>query len=531
MTKMRGMGWMARGFDPSREHTVGSAAALLMAATLLARLVGYLRDAYVAYAFGAGPLTDAYIAAFTLPDLLLYLAAGGSISITFISLYTRYLTEGREEEGAKAFSVIVSVMVVAFAAVVALGEVFAGTFVRWWFSGFTAEQAELCTRLTRILLPQPIFFLIGGVVSAVQQTRRQFLLPALAPVVYTLFIIGAGVLFSARLGIAALAVGATIGAFVGPFLLNALGAARTGIGYHFSLDARHPAFRQWLWMSVPLMLGISIVAADDWILRAFASSGSGDITRLNYAKRLLQVPIGVIGQAVGVASLPFFARLFSEGRLQEFEEKVSRAITSLAALSLLVASWMMAVALPLTDLAFRRGRFQASDSRETAMYLFWFTLSLVFWAVQGLYARAFYAVGDMWRPMIAGTAVTAVSLPIYWALFHSFGIFGLVMASNTAIVLHTLVLAAMLHLRGLVRSTRLDWLELGKAAMAAAMGGGAATLAGRILRYDGSRTLQIEMLALESLTWLAGALAGLWLLRSKLLGEVRRLAQKPATPA
>jgi putative peptidoglycan lipid II flippase len=91
-------------FHPSREHTAGSAAVLLMIATLLARVAGYLRDAYVADVFGAGPKTDAYVAAFTLPDFLLYLMAGGAISITFISLFTRYLAEDREAEAQQAFS-------------------------------------------------------------------------------------------------------------------------------------------------------------------------------------------------------------------------------------------------------------------------------------------------------------------------------------------------------------------------------------------------------------------------------------------
>src|SRR3954468_22470898 len=129
-------------FSPSREHTVTSAAVLLMVATMLARLVGYLRDAYVAYAFGAGPITDAYIAAFTLPDFLLYLAAGGSISVTFISLFTRYLAEKREAEAQEVFSVIISIMAVAFTVVIAIGEVFTPQFVSWWFNGFTPEQMQ-----------------------------------------------------------------------------------------------------------------------------------------------------------------------------------------------------------------------------------------------------------------------------------------------------------------------------------------------------------------------------------------------------
>ena len=152
------------------------------------------------------------------------------------------------------------------------------------------------------------------------------------------------------------------------------------------------------------MLGVSLVTADDWILRYFASSGVGDIARLNYAKRLFAVPIAVLGQATGQASLPFFARLFGEKRMKEFAATVNGSVYRIVAISLLVTGLMMAASLPLIDLVYRRGHFHFSDSRETAIYFFWFSLSLAFWSAQGLYSRAFYAAGNTLTPMIASTA-------------------------------------------------------------------------------------------------------------------------------
>ncbi len=506
-------------FHPSREHTASSAALLLMMATLLSRAVGALREAYIAYAFGASPKTDAYNAAFTLPDFLLYLLSGGAISITLVSLFSRYEAQGKEKDVQKALSVIISVMAVVFVAVVLLGEIFAPQFVDWYFKG---AERELCIQLTRILLPQPLFFLIGGVLSAVLQTKRQFLIPAFAPIIYTGSIILGGVLFSRRFGIHSLAIGATVGSFVGPFLLNALGARRTGIRFSFSFSPSNAIFREWLWLSVPLMLGVSVVAADDWILRYFASHGGGDVTRLNYAKTLLRVPIGVLGQAVGLASLPFFARLYSENRMEEFARTVNRSISNLGAISILAISWMMAVAVPLVDLAFRRGRFTAADTRATATLFYCFTLSLVFWSVQGLYARAFYAAGDMVRPMIAGTIVTAASIPMYWYLFHHRGVIGLVYASDLAIVMHTITLAIILNSRKMVSIAGLDWQELARAVSAAVIAGALAFYAGEVVPYTGTRISAIESIAFMSLTWTAATLAILFLLRSKLLRELRQ---------
>ncbi len=515
---------LTSALHPKREHSMGSAAVLLMVATLLARVVGYLRDAYVAWAFGAGPATDAYIAAFTLPDLLLYLFAGGAISITFVSLYTRYLAEGNEAEAEHVFSSIISIMLVAFGVAVLLGEIFARQFVSWWFHGFTPAQIDLCTQLTRFLLPQPVFFMVGGVASAVQQTKRQFLIPAVAPIVYTLFVILGGVLLSSRFGIASLAIGATTGALFGPFLLNAYGARHAGVHYRFRFDWRHEGFRQWLRMSIPLMLGVTVVAADDWLLRVFAASGAGDITRLNYAKRLLQVPIGVLGQAAGLASLPFFARLWSEKKHAEFAATVNRSVTKLGAICLLATSWMIVVAAPLTDLAFRRGRFALSDAHETASLFVVFSVSLVFWAVQGLYARAFYAAGDMLRPMVAGTVVTIASIPVYAALDRRFGVLGLVLASNLAIFAHTAVLAIMLQLREMVTFAGLAWNELTKAVLAGVVAGLVAHYAGAVVPFTGTRVSALTNLGFVSSTWAAAALAVLSLTRADLLRDLRRRA-------
>src|SRR5438067_11468608 len=263
---------------PSHQHTAFSATLLLMTAVLLSRVIGYIREAYIAWAFGAGPATDAYVAGFTIPDWLNYIVAGGTASITFISIYTRFLAEKREKDAEKTFSVIITVMTGLLGAAIVLAEIFTPQIEAWWFKGFTPEQLALCVHLTRILLPAQIFFYVGGVVSAVLLSHRLFLFPAFGPLLYNVAIIVGGVIGARQLGIASLAWGALVGSLLGPFLINAIGAAKTGIGFRISFDIRNPAFREWVKMSIPLMLGVSLVTADDWILRYFASGSVGDIT-------------------------------------------------------------------------------------------------------------------------------------------------------------------------------------------------------------------------------------------------------------
>jgi putative peptidoglycan lipid II flippase len=517
---------LLRFFRPSHQHTAFSATLLLISAVMLSRVIGYARDAYIAYAYGAGGQTDAYVAAFTLPDFLNYIVAGGAASITFISIYTRFLAEKRDADAQKTFSIIITVMTTVMIVGTIGTEIFAPQFVRWFVKGFSPDKIDLCVRLTRILLPAQIFFYVGGVVSAVLLSHRLFLFPAFGPLIYNMFIIAGGVLGGRHFGIASLAYGALVGSVAGPFLASVIGAARIGTGYKPSFDVRNPAFREWVKLSVPLMLGVSLVTADDWILRHYAASGVGDITRLTFAKRLFAVPIAVLGQATGQASLPFFARLFNEKKLKEFAVTVNDSVYRVSAAALLATGWMMVAAVPLIDLVYRRGKFLFEDTQTSAIYFFWFSLSLALWSAQGLYARAFYAAGDTLTPMVAVTIITAASLPIYSILFHTFGVIGLAWASDIGIGINLLALALLLHRRKLVSLGELRWRELGKAALVAAVAGGITFEVAKVVPLStagrGSRTEDLVQLALVSVTWLAAVAAGLWLLRSELPGDLRR---------
>jgi putative peptidoglycan lipid II flippase len=509
-------------FQPSREHSAFSATLLLITTIMLSRVIGFLREMYIAWAFGATPITDAYNAGFTIPDWLNYLVAGGTASITFVSIYTRFLAEKREDEARRTFSAVITIMTAVLGAGIILAEIFAPQLNRLMFSKFKPEQFALCVHLTRILLPAQLFFYVGGVVSAVLLSRRMFLLPALGPLFYNAGIIVGGLLFSRRLGISSLAYGAVMGAFVGIFLINAIGAARVGVGYQFSFDVHNPAFREWVRLSIPLMLGVSLVTADDWILRYFASGAVGDITRLNYAKRLFQVPIAVLGQAVSQASLPFFARLFGEKRMSEFADTVNGSIYRIVAAALLISSFMTAAALPLIDLVYRRGHLHFSDSQTTAVYFFWFSLSLAFWSAQGLYARAFYAAGNTLTPMIASTVITLASLPMYSALFQAFSTVGLVIASDLGIAANCLGIAFLLHRRGLVPASKLCWNEIIKAFFISVVAGLLAFDVAKIVGVHGSRGADIKALTLVSVTWAGSVALGLWLTKSQLPGDLRR---------
>src|SRR3954470_13763634 len=225
---------ITRVLRPSHQHSAYSATLLLMSTVMLSRIIGYIREAYIAWAFGAGQQTDAYVTAFTLPDFLNYILAGGTTSITFVAIYTRYLANKEEAKADKTFSAIVTIMSAVLISGVVIAEIFAPQLVRMIAPHFTIAQAELCTWLTRILLPAQLFFYVGGVISAVLISHRMFLFPSLTPIIYNAGIIAGGLLLSRQYGIASLAIGAVAGALFGPFVINAFAARSTNI--HFALN-------------------------------------------------------------------------------------------------------------------------------------------------------------------------------------------------------------------------------------------------------------------------------------------------------
>jgi putative peptidoglycan lipid II flippase len=364
-------------------------------------------------------------------------------------------------------------MYIVLGAAILLAEIAAPWYIHWWFSGYDAEKAALCVKLTRILLPAQLFFFAGGVFGAVLLVRKQFNVQALSPLIYNLGTIVGGLLLVKQLGVSALAIGTTAGAFFGPFLLNWIYARRAGTQYRWIPDWKDEGLRAWVRLSLPLMAGVSLVTADSWIIAHFASAIGGAVSQFTYAKQLFTAPMAVLAQAAGAASMPFFANLWAQKRRFEFATQVADSVSRVACLGLLVASLMVALGLPMVDLIFVGGRFSSADARECATYFAVFSISVFLWSAQAIYSRAFYAAGNTFAPMAAGTVVTLVSLPMYAALFQWQGAMGLAIASDIGIAIQTVTIAVMLHQKKMVSLASLDYAELGRCAGAALVSGAA----------------------------------------------------------
>ncbi len=443
-----------------------------MAGVLASRILGFFRQWTVAHEIGVNAATDAYNAAFTLPDFLNYLVAGGALSVTFIPVFARYIAESQEDEGWHVFSTVLSVMGIALILLVAVGEFLAPHIARAIAPGFKPAEMAQTVFLTRLMLPAQFCFYLGGILSAVQYAKSQFFVPSLAPVIYNLAIISGGFLLASRIGITGFSVGVLAGAFIGNFLLQIYGARRAGAHFTPNFDVRHPGFRLFIKLSIPIMLALSLVFTDDWIIRWFASYlAQGSITWLSYGKTLMRVPLAVVGQAVGVASFPFLAQLYSEKRYAELNRLLNDTLRGLLLLLIPISALTIALNRPLVYFVFSDTRLRGADFNATASALAFFSLGMFAWGAQNILARGFYATRNTLIPAIAGTAITLLNLPVYDDLAHHMQYRGLALASSVGIVAYAVALFFLLSRRTANREASGVTVFFAKIVAASAIGG------------------------------------------------------------
>ena len=414
----------------TRVKRVGLAALILSIGILCSRLLGYVREAVIAYQAGAGSETDAYNAAFMLPDLMNHFLAGGTLSITFIPLFAGYVAKGSPEKAQRLFSLIATTMGSLVVAACVICFAFAVPLSQLLFPGFDANQIALTAEMTRIVLPGQFFHYLGGLMMAVLMAQGQFLPSAMAPLIYNLSIIGFGVVLGFfGFGMKGFAIGAMIGALLGPFLLP-LCFLRRRVSYCPIFGFGDADFKKYIFLTLPLMLGVSLTTVDEWIGRIIGSTmDAGSISWLNYARRLVLVPIAIVGQAAGQAALPYLSQLSAKGAFDVAADTLHKTLKNVVLLSLVLIGFFVVLAEPMTALVYERGAFGVEDTLKTASVLRILSISIVFWTIQMVSVRAFYAAQNTLRPMVITTVVTGISIPIYIVLSRNFGLVGLAVSS------------------------------------------------------------------------------------------------------
>lgn len=443
----------------SAQQRMGAAALILAASTILSRLMGLVRDKIISWQFGAGGEADMYFAAFVVPDIINYLLAGGFMSITIIPLLTRRFQEDAADAW-RFFSCVFCWMAAGSALLTLAGMAGADTLARLVAPGFLPGQWERLAFFMRIILPAQVFFLCGACLTALLFMRRQFRVPALAPLIYNGAIILTGLLLPlaarshtaqallpaallARLdGMTGYCAGVTLGAALGTFLLPLRVAARQEL--RLAPVWRHPLMGKFLLTALPLMLGQTVIMLDEQFLRVFGSFvGDGAVSLLNYARRITQVPVGLVGQAAAVASYPFLVSLLTRGDTERFDATLRTALRGSIGLIIPCALCMAATAWPILGVIFQGGRFGPAETLAALPLTRIMLAAVPFWILYMVLVRAYYAHSDTLTPAVTGTVMTLLCLPVYywWAVPH--GAWAIAALSGTSVACYVLWLTGV----------------------------------------------------------------------------------------
>ncbi|HEX5721275.1 MAG TPA: murein biosynthesis integral membrane protein MurJ [Acidimicrobiia bacterium] len=422
---------------------LGGAALIVSGSVLISRVLGLGRETLLAALLGVSEEGDLYRFAFVVPDFLNYLLAGGFLSITLIPILSRRIEEGNEDALHRDFSAVFRWVGTAIVILTAVLMLVADHVCRVAFPTLGEADLDRVVDLTRIILPAQVAFVLGALLMAYQYSKRRFLYPALAPVIYNLGIIIGGVAGAGQDSnrAAGFIWGALVGAVVGTLVLQWIGARRAGLRIS---TGNSRAVRSYLTLAFPLMIGQSVTVLDEQFPRLFGQLGAdGSAAALSLGRMLNMVPVGVIAQAAAVASYPFLARLVAS-RAEERTDRVTlRALRGTTFVSMAALAFFFGAATPLVRLVYEWGRFGASDSAQVAMLLAWFSLSIPAWGIHQILGRWFYAHQRMWLPVLVGTAATAGAIPLSLMMFEASGVAGLAIASSIVMWLYTIALTAI----------------------------------------------------------------------------------------
>jgi putative peptidoglycan lipid II flippase len=452
------------------------AAAVLAATFLLARVIGLLQYTII-NSLLPRVATDAYYAAFRLPDIINYLVAGGAMSVTFIPIFTelrhvdRQATHPEDSEADKSrhpypgghktshhrhsgheeawhfFSAVATVMGLVLLVLIAVGVLLADPLVRLTNPGFMEpgkqETLRLAIEMTRIILPAQFFFYLGGMVVGVLNAHKRFGASGMTGAVYNLVAITIGYIAWLFIGETGFAWGILIGAAAGNFLLPVL-AARSGpiaerLRFRPSFDWRHPAVRRFFLNALPIMLGVSLPVVDQFVVGFFASYlSTGALTHLQTGNRVMLAPLGIVAQAASVAAFPYLASDSAAQNWDKLSDFLRSGLRRLMFLSLPLSMLLILTAQPIINILFGYGKYDDPAAlNATAVAFAFYCVGLFAWAGQQFVARGFYALQDTVTPTIIGSALTIFFfIPLCWAAARWGGVLGLAFATSIGAAAH-----------------------------------------------------------------------------------------------
>lgn len=435
----------------SLHHGVVRAVGAIALATLVSRVLGFVRDMVVARAFGAGPVTDAFFVAFRIPNLLRRLLAEGALSTAIIPVFTESIHRGGRTEFVRVVRAVAGVATVVLCVVSGLGMLLAPWIVRVMAPGWSAdpELMGLAGSLTRFMFPYLLLVGLAALAMGALNAQHRFFTAAIGPAVLNVAMIVSVLVLAGRMSppILSLAVGVLVGG-VGQLLVQLPELARLGVPLSPSAEWSHPAVRTIAGRLWPAVFGLAAVQVTVLVNTLLASLlPQGTVSYLYYADRVMEFPLGVFGIALATAVLPGMAAQAARRELRPLTETLGFALRLSAFVAVPAAVGLLALGYPIVRLLFQRGEFGAEDAIATTQALAGYAVGLPAFSATRIAAQTFYALGDTRTPVWVGfgsvVANVALAVALMWPLKHA----GLALASSLSAYVNLILLYWLLRRR------------------------------------------------------------------------------------
>jgi putative peptidoglycan lipid II flippase len=414
---------------------------------MASRVLGLVRDQVLAYYFGAADAMDAFRVAFKLPNLVRDLFAEGAMSAAFVPTFTRVLTsEGKPRAFALANSVVCGLVVITGVLVLA-GMVFAEPIVRFFAEGFAAVPGKLplTVFLARIMFPFLTLVAIAAVFMGMLNALGHFFVPALSPAMFnvaTIVMAMALIPVAPALGIepiVLIAVATLVGG-LGQLAIQWRPLRKEGYAFRPSLDTRDPALRRVLMLMGPGTIGMAATQINIVVNMRFATGeGTGAVSWLDYAFRVMYLPIGLFGVSIAAASTPALSRLAALDDRAKMRSTTASAIALMLALNLPSTLGLMALAVPIVLVLFERGVFTHADTIATALALQYYAIGLVGYSVVRIISPVFYALHKSHIPIAASVTSVVINIALNAWLIQVMGYSGLALGTSIAAIANAVV--------------------------------------------------------------------------------------------
>ncbi len=428
-------------------------AAVVGGMTIISRILGFIRDVLIASVLGTGLVADAFFVAFRFPNLFRRLFAEGAFNSAFIPLFAKRL-EGEGEQQARRFGEeVLSVLTFTLIVFTVIAEIFMPLLVYVLAPGFVdnPEKFDLAVMLTRIAFPYLLFMSLVAFLSGVLNSLGRFAAAAAAPILLNIVLISLlafAAFASEKQAVGYLLVwGVSLAGFL-QFLMLVIAARRSGMAFKLRRPRLTPGVRRLIALGIPGVIAGGITQINIMIGTIIASLQDGAVSFLYYADRIYQLPLGVIGIAIGVVLLPEIARQVRSGKDTEAEASQNRAMEFSMLLTLPAAVALVVIPEPILMVLFERGAFSSEATVATASALMAFAFGLPAFVLNKIFSPGFFAREDTKTPMHFAGMAMAVNVAASLALFPYFQHVGIAIATSLAGWINVVLLGITLYRRG-----------------------------------------------------------------------------------